>query len=430
MITATRRAFLAAIPTTAFSYSRIIGANDRISLGHIGIGSRGSELAAMAGRLKDKQNLELTAVCDLWTVNRDRAAARAEKTYGRAPRAFDDMEKLLALPDIDAVIVSTADFQHSPHLKTVLDAGKHVYCEKPMATELADAKAARDTYRRAKRIVQIGTQHRSEAYQRETKKIIDSGALGDISKVEIVWNYNGPRWRGRPEVKKIREEDTNWKKWLLNKPPRPFDPRAYFEFRLYRDFSSGIPSQWMCHALDLIHYFMDDHFPRSVVAHGGVYAWHDGRENPDTFQALLEYPKGFLVSYSTSFGNDSDSFSRIMGKKATLYNEGGEGSPRWRLVQEVGNHEDNPYIKRPSRFVTLPGSDQPGPPAIGDEDLSHMTNWLTCLRTGEQPHATPEDGFAHSVAVIMAARAQREGRTLYWDAAAEDITANPPKASA
>jgi len=429
MTTTSRRAFLAAIPTTAFSYSRIIGANDRISVGHIGIGSRGSELAAMAGRLKDKQNLEMTAVCDLWSVNRDRAAARAEKTYGRAPRTFQNMEELLALPDIDAVIVSTADFQHSLHLKTVLDAGKHAYCEKPMATELADAKAAREAFRRSNRIVQIGTQHRSEPYQRETKKVIDSGALGDISKVEIVWNYNGPRWRGRPEVKKLREEDTNWKKWLLSKPDRPFDPRAYFEFRLYRDFSGGIASQWMSHGIDLIHYFMDDHFPRSVVAHGGVYAWHDGRENPDTFQALLEYPKGFLVSYSTSFGNDSDSFSRIMGKKATLYNEGGEGSPRWRLVQEVGNHEDNPYIKRPSRFVTLPGSDQPGPPGIGDEDLSHMTNWLTCLRSGEQPHATVEDGFAHSVAIIMAARAQREGRTLYWDAAAEDITTHPPKAS-
>jgi predicted dehydrogenase len=430
MITPTRRAFLTAIPTTAFSYNRIIGANDRISLGHIGIGSRGSELAAMAGRLKDKQNLEMTAVCDLWTVNRDRAAARVEKTYGRAPRTFQDMDKLLALPDIDAVIVSTADFQHSLHLKTVLDAGKHAYCEKPMATDLADAKAAREAFRHTNRIVQIGTQHRSEPYQRETKKVIDSGALGDISKVEIVWNYNGPRWRGRSEVKKIREEDTNWKKWLLHKPDRPFDPRAYFEFRLYRDFSGGIASQWMSHGIDLIHYFMDDHFPRSVAAHGGVYAWHDGRENPDTFQALLEYPKGFLVSYSTSFGNDSDSFSRIMGKKATLHNEGGEGSPRWRLVLEVGNHEDNPYIKRPSRFVTLPGSDQPGPPAIGDEDLSHMTNWVTCLRSGEQPHATVNDGFAHSVAIIMASRAQREGRTLYWDPAAEDIVTAPPKASA
>jgi predicted dehydrogenase len=214
---------------------------------------------------------------------------------------------------------------------------------------------------------------------------------------------------------------------LLSKPPRPFDPRAYFEFRLYRDFSSGIADQWMCHAIDLINYFLEDRFPRSVMALGGVFAWHDGRENPDTFQALLEYPKGFLLSFSVSFGNDCDSFSRIMGKQATLINQGGEGSPRWLLVQEGGNHEDNPFLNRPQRYITLPGSDKPGPPFVGDEDLSHMTNWLTCLRTREQPHATILDGFASSVPGIMAARALREGRKLYWDAAAESILDHPPK---
>jgi predicted dehydrogenase len=417
-----------ALPTSAASYDRIIGANERISLGHIGVGNRGSELQRMAGRLKDEQNVEMTAVCDLWTVNRDRAARACEKTYGRAPRAFQDMERLLELRDIDAIIVSTADFQHARHLQSVLESGKDAYCEKPMAIDLADAKSVRDVFVKGDRIVQIGTQHRSEPYQIETKKVIDSGALGDISKVEIVWNYHGPRWRGRPEVKQIREQDTNWKKWLLHKEYRPFDPQAYFEFRLYRDFSSGIAAQWMSHGIDLMNFLLGDRFPSSAVAHGGVYAWHDGRENPDTFQALLEYPKGFLLSYSTSFGNDSDSFSRIMGKKATLVNQGGEGSPRWLLVEEVGNHEDNPYIKRPQRFITLPGSDQPGPPAIGDEDLSHMRNWMSCLRSRKQPNATVHDGFAHSVAIIMAARASREGRMLYWDPQHQTILTQKPPA--
>ena len=160
-----------------------------------------------------------------------------------------------------------------------------------------------------------------------------------MSKVEIVWNYHGPRWRGRQEVEQIREEDTDWEKWLMTQAARPFDPQLYFEFRLYKEFSSGIADQWMSHGIDLVHWFMDDSSPRSVVAHGGVFAWHDGRENPDTFQALLEYPKGFLVSYSTSFGNDAPSFTRYMGKKATLLNIGGEGSPRYQVVEEKGNHE-------------------------------------------------------------------------------------------
>jgi predicted dehydrogenase len=227
-------------------------------------------------------------------------------------------------------------------------------------------------------------------------------------------------------VKQLREEDTDWRRWLLTKPFRPFDPRLYFEFRLYKEFSGGIADQWMSHAIDLVHYFLDDHFPRSVMAHGGVFAWPDGRENPDTFHALLEYPKGFLVSYSTSFGNDCDSFTRIMGKQATLINIGGEGSQRWKLVEEKGTHEDNPLLHRAETNVTIPGNTNLAPTFISDNDLSHMTNWLDCLRTRQQPNATVRDGFAHAVAVIMAARAYREGRKLYWDTATESIKDHAP----
>jgi predicted dehydrogenase len=292
---------------------------------------------------------------------------------------------------------------------------------------LEEVKAARDAVKQRNLVVQIGTQHRSEPYQIAVRDFIKTGALGEVSKVEIVWNYHGPRWRGRPEVKQIHEQDTDWRRWLLKKAYRPFDPRAYFEFRLYKDFSGGITDQWMSHGIDLIHYFLDDHFPKSVVASGGVFAWKDERENPDTFQALLEYPKGFLVSYATSFGNDSDSFTRIMGKAATLVNVGGEGSPRWKVIEEKGTHEDNPLIQRAEKYITLPGSNAIPPTFISDNDLSHMTNWFECLRSRRQPNATVHHGFAHSVAVIMATRAYREGEKFYWDAKRETILASPPK---
>jgi predicted dehydrogenase len=392
------------------------------------VGRRGTGLAGIAAQLENR-NVEMTAVCDLWKVNRDQAAARAQAAYGRAPRAFQYMDDLLALKDVDAVLISTADFQHATHLKWVVEAGKDAYCEKPMANDLAEAKAARDAVLRSDRIVQVGTQHRSEPYQIAARDFIKSGALGDVSKVEIVWNYHGPRWRGREEVGQLREQDTDWRRWLLTKPYRPFDPRMYFEFRLYRDFSSGIADQWMSHGIDLVHYFLDDEFPKTVVASGGVFAWKDGRENPDTFQALLEYPKGFLVSYATSFGNDADSFSRIMGKTATLMNIGGEGSPRWKWVEEKGTHEDDPSVKRAEKYLTLPGDDRVPPAAISDDDLSHMTNWIECLRSRKAPNATVRHGFAHSVACIMAARAYREGRKLYWDARTESILDHPAESA-
>ena len=407
-----RRTFLAgagaaigasAFGRTALSYGRILGANDRISLGHIGCGRRGLGLQTIARGLKGR-NLEMTAVCDLWKVNREAAAARTESWYGRAPRSFQYMEDLLALKDVDAILISTADFQHATHLKAVVEAGKDAYCEKPMANDLAEAKAARDAVLRSDRIVQVGTAPQRALPDRGARRLIKSGALRrreqgrnrlELPRAALAWPQGeSPATRGGHGLAPLAPRQAL----------PSFDPRMYFEFRLYKDFSSGIADQWMSHGIDLVHYFLDDEFPRSVMASGGVFAWKDGRENPDTFQALLEYPKGFLVSYATSFGNDADSFSRIMGKNATLVNIGGEGSPRWKWVEERGTHESDPDVKRAEKYVTLPGDDRIPPTSISDDDLSHMTNWIECLRSRKPPNATVRHGFAHSVACIMAAR--------------------------
>ena len=419
----------AALGSNALSYGRIAGANDRVSIGHIGIGSRGSELDEILSRLKQSHNVQMTAVCDLWSVHREKAQAANAEFYGQAPRAFKKPEELLAFRDLDAVIISTPEHSHSPMLKLAAEAGKDVYVEKPMGNVLADIKAARDTVRRHKIIAQVGTQHRSEPYPKLAREAIQSGALGDVSKIEIVWNYHGPRWRGRKEVSQIRESDTDWTAWLMTKPHRPFDPRLYFEFRLYRDFSAGIADQWMSHGIDLVHYFMNDSFPRSVAAHGGIFAWHDGRENADTFQALLEYPKGFLVSYSTSFGNDSPSFTRYMGKKATLVNLGGEGSPRYQLLEEKGNHEENPDVdkQRGGKYLQLPGDQELPPMGIDDMSVEHMANWIECMRSRKDPIATVDNGFAQSVACIMATQAYWTGKKQYWDAKTEEITDRVPQ---
>ncbi len=438
-----RRSLLVAgatlVGATAVSYARVPGANERVCLAHVGIGNRGRELASVIAGMKSSHNVEMIAVCDLWKVNRERAVAATRNQYGRTPLSFQYVEDLLASKEIDALVISTGDFQHAPLLRLAAEAGKDAYCEKPMATDLQDAKAARDAVRAHKLIVQIGTQHRSEPYQAAVRELVAQGVLGRVSKVEIVWNYRGPRWRGRPEVRQIREEDTDWRRWLLSKPYRPFDPQAYFEFRLYREFSNGIPDQWMSHAIDMVHNLLADPYPRSAVAHGGVFAWPDGRENPDTFQALLEYPKGFLVSYSTSFGNDSDSFTRIMGDRGTLINIGGEGSQRWKIVEEKGTHESNPFVHRAERIVKLSTAERHGMswsqkllngavektygplPFISDSNPSHMRNWLECLRSRKDPNASVDQGLAQSAAVIMSARAQQEGKKLYWDPGAEEI---------
>src|SRR4030095_6444604 len=200
----------AALGTNALSYGRIAGANDRISLGHIGIGSRGAELDEIASRLKQSHNVRMTAVCDLWSVNREKARAANAAFYGESPRTFKYLEEMLAAGDLDAVIISTPEHSHSPILKLAAEAGKDVYVEKPMGNVLAEVKAAREAVLRHKVIVQGGTQHRREPHPKAARDAIQSGALGDVSKIEIVWNYHGPRWRGRKEVTQIREADTDW----------------------------------------------------------------------------------------------------------------------------------------------------------------------------------------------------------------------------
>ena len=168
----------ALVPRTAASYEKILGANDRISLGHIGTGHRGDDLDLIVSKLKTSHHAEMTAVCDLWKTNREKAAATNEKYYGRAPRAVQYPEELLAMKDLDGVLISTPEHSHSPILKMATDAGKDAYVEKPMGNVLAEAKAARDAVLHAKTVVQVGTQHRSEPYPNAAHEIVKERRAG------------------------------------------------------------------------------------------------------------------------------------------------------------------------------------------------------------------------------------------------------------
>ena len=421
-----------ATATTARSYGRVLGANDRIHIGFLGCGARGEGHRRMVEMSWREKNLGVVAVCDLWTGNREKAKADCKSRFGADVRQFQYSEQMLEMKDLDAVMIATGDHQHALLLRDVVAAGKDCYCEKPMAESVEEAKLARDAVLGSRQVVQMGSQWLSDPVQQKVRDLVRSGALGQVTKIEQCWNDNNHRWHDPddPDVHAIREEDTDWERWLLGRPWRPFDPRVYFEFRIFRDFSGGITSQWMSHGIGLVHFYTGTAIPDTMVANGGIFGWEDIRENPDTFQALFTYPKGYLVSYATSFGNDSDSFTRIMGKQQTLVNIGGEGSPRWKWVEEKGVHEDDHevYEKRAWKYLTLPGDDQVPPSSIDDNDLSHMTNWFEALRAGKQPNAIVDNGYRHSVACIMAARAYWEGQRMYYDPKTETILDHPPAA--
>jgi predicted dehydrogenase len=309
----------------ARSYARVLGANDRIRLAQLGCGARSHGHVHMVQLASRKLPVETVAVCDIWSLARERRAAQVKEVFNLDPKSYKYSEDLLARNDIDGVMIATGDFQHAKLCAEVVRAGKDCYVEKPFANVLSEAKEARDAVKASRQVVQMGSQHRSEPYQLAVRDIVRSGRIGAIVHIEQEWNVNEERWRfvnmdtgNSPAMEQdrnlewkkwlferksmLREKDTDWDRWLLGKSRRAFDPHVYLEFRLYKDYSSGIFDQWMSHGCDLVHLWTDEAYPESVVANGGVYAWKDGRENPDTCVAAVTYPKGFLYTYKSVFG--------------------------------------------------------------------------------------------------------------------------------
>src|SRR3989442_5283838 len=239
MDSVSRRKFLAAgtFLLSARSYARILGANDRIQIGQIGCGHRASGHRKMLKLSAETDpNFDLRSVCDLWSVNRERAADHVQRLFGSRPKMFQYSEQMLADPELDAVMIATGDHQHAKILAEVVRAGKDCYCEKPMANTLEEAKLARDAVLASKRVVQMGSQWLSDPYQHQVRELVRSGKLGKIVSVSQSWNFNGPRWHVPKDanVAAIREQDTDWNRWLLGRARRPFDPRIYFEFRIFK----------------------------------------------------------------------------------------------------------------------------------------------------------------------------------------------------
>jgi predicted dehydrogenase len=448
---------------TATSYARILGANDRILLGQLGCGQRSSGHVHMAHLASRQTPVQVVAVCDLWNLAREERAVQVSNAFHLQPKKYQYSEQMLADPDLDAVMIATGDFQHAKLCTEVVRAGKDCYVEKPFANDLDEAKEARDTVKRSKQVVQMGTQHRSEPYPLAVRDIVRSGRIGKIVHIEQEWNVNEERWRFVPRdvgISKemlmdtkmewqrwmterksmLREEDTDWKRWLMGKPDRPFDPHVYLEFRLYKDFSSGIFDQWLSHGCDLVHLWTDEAYPESVVASGGVFVWKDGRDNPDTCTAVVTYPKGFLYTYKTIFGNSYRSFSRIQGRDGTIENYGGEGSSLYVVSEEGGRREFDPHESGPVYNkvpITAPANEHaevvhvanaPAPVSNGPDDDSvvHLMNWIQAMRDRKEPNATVDHGFSHSLVCIMATQAYWSGKKQYWNPASETIQEHPP----
>jgi predicted dehydrogenase len=418
--------------SSASSYAQVVGANDRVRVGVVGFSDRfrGALLPAFS-QLAGQMNFEITAVCDIWNRRREEGAAQIEKVTGKRPALARNTDELWARKDVDAVFIATADFQHALHGVEALRAGRDAYIEKPLANTMEDARAIRKAVQETRRIVQIGSQRRSSPKYQAAREFIQSGQFGDIVMAELTWNVNQPgRWR-RPElVPLLKEQDTDWKRYLLNRPFEPFDPRKYLEFRLFWPYSSGLPDQWMSHQIDTVHWFTGLPHPRSVVANGGIYKWKDGRRNWDTATIVFDYgplddpTKGFQVVFASRQTNESG------GVKELYYSNGGmlnldtgkvtpEGGLRQRYAAEMKMEAnllpDKTLVERaaPAETAANTGAD--------DMTLANVRNWMECVRSRKTPNAHIDAGYSHSVALCMTIAAMHTGQKATFDEGKQEV---------
>ena len=432
---ATAATAIASMGWTAKSYGNIIGANDRVRLGVVGFSDRHkqSHIPAFMNHYKEL-NFDIVAVSDIWKVRREEGVSFLKSEMEHDIIGCKNNEELYSLKDIDAVFISTADFQHALHTIEALKANKDIYCEKPFAETMEDNRAALKAAKASDRIIQIGSQRRSGANYHAAANFIQSGQFGDVTMVELTWNVNQPgRWRRPDLVGKCFEKDLDWKRYLLNRPYENFDPRKYLEYRLFWPFSSGLPGQWMSHQIDTVHWFTGLKHPRSVVANGGVYKWKDGRRNWDTITSVFDYGptddmnKGFQVVFSSRMHNGDDNPSEL------YYSNGGELNLITNKVSSKGGLTEKFASAMKMKANLLPSSTlsdngikvEAGANTGGDPLTSaHVRNWMECIRSRKQTNAPVEAGYNHSIATIMTNAAARTGGKVTFDEKTQEVMAD------
>jgi predicted dehydrogenase len=418
----------------ARSYAAIVGANDRVNVGVVGCGDRmkGALIPAFLQHAKEL-NFQFVAVSDLWNRRRDEGTAYIQKLNGSSVDTVRNNDELYARKDVDAVLVATADFQHAQHGIEAVNAGRDAYVEKPTAHTMADARNFLAAVKKTGKIVQVGTQRRSTPSYQKAAEYIKSGKFGDIVMVEMTWNVNQPgRWRRPDVVPLLKEQDTDWKRFLLNRPYEPFDARKYLEFRLFWPYSSGIPDQWLVHQIDTVHWFTGLPHPRSVVANGGIYLWKDGRTNWDTMTAVFDYgplddlSKGFQVQYSSRFSNSAG------GTKELYYSNGGMVDMNKQTVTSTGGLRAKEAAAMGMKENLLTGfSLAENAEAVStDADTkadpqtsANMRNWMECVRSRKTPNAPIEAGYSHSIALCMNVAAIQTGEKVTFDDKTQQVMA-------
>jgi predicted dehydrogenase len=381
----TRREAAKAAAISALSYSRILGANDRIGLGVIGTGSRGTYVMTV---FQKNDDLEVRALCDVYAARIDRAQQDAPNT-----KTFADHRKLLELKEIDAVLIATPDHWHKDCAVDVMNAGKDVYVEKPMCRTRDEAPVMVRAARVNGRICQVGVQQRSgPIYIEPLEKFVKSGTLGKISHIDAIWNSGVPR--RLPTQPAEKPSNLDWVRFLGPVKYRDWNPGQYLSFRSFLDFNGGKMTDFGHHWMDAVHMFMGERAPNSVVFAGGIYFdRHDGRTAPDTCNALFEYD-GFSVLFQSNAYADNTEYG------ITFHGENGK------LFVNRNRYEFTPGGRNPQVVEKkIPG----------DITADHVRNFLDCCKSRNLPKGDCALAAISIIPPLLAVQSYQEKRRLRFD---------------
>lgn len=394
----TRREFLkqAAIGTgalLAYSPARVLGANDRVRLGMIGVGARGQELLKQVLELPQAQ---LVAVADVYTRRHEEA-----KHLAPGVQSFDDHRRLLDIKDLDGVIVASPLHMHARHFLDTLAAGKDLYSEKTMTWSIPEAEQCLKASQASDRVVQIGLQHESSGALADARKWIKAGLAGKITQVESWMSRNTPPGQGqwvRPIPADCNAQNVKWSAFLNGRPERAFDANRFINWRLFWEFSGGNVTENMVHQISWIMTALDLPLPSAAYMSGGVFSEKDGREVPDTIAVTLDYPNDTVVTWQSTFNNSRYGLGEhFLGSDGSIEHIAGATDMVTGRSQEMTRYLPEKTNRREGTLLTSETPDQ-----------NHMANWIACIRSRKTPNAPVETGYRSAVAAHMANLAYRQ----------------------
>lgn len=440
----TRREFIAKSTATAAGISvglhafssektsRIFGANEKIRLGFVGVGNRGTQLLK---RFMANDDVEVAALCDVYKPYTTRKRTEVDKRYidtGKVPRMgeklsgkvaqYNDYRKMYEQKDLDAVVIATPDHWHALQCIHACEAGFDVYVEKPLTITIHEGREMVKAQQKAGNVVQVGLNRRGSSVYQKLVKEIQNKKIGKVLTANAFRISNmypdgiGNLSPAQPPA------DFDWDMWLGPREVRPYQYNiAPYFFRWWNDYSSQM-GNWGVHYMDVIRWMIGESAPSAISAHGGKYVLTDDRTIPDTMEVLFEFDSGLIIKFSIYEGTSGTGIQggevKLRGTKGTLIasQNGYEILPArsgqfqgWEKLVEAESYS----LKNDNAFGDL---------GIREDSTANLIrNFLDCVKTGETPWCTLEDGHRSTSFAHLANIALRTGQRLEWDATKEQF---------